>query len=374
MQRFLYLAFMTLITAVQVNAQGVQISFDATTAENEIQNYGIDNYTLNITDQYIDVKNSDLYLNGYESLTISQEGLLVGVLADEGEHDARVLSFDGNQILALEDDILTPDDPSEKIYVLANGKTIIRSNISNFGFYSPTGEYLYTISNNTGSSEGETISKLAYDPMGRTIVLYNPKILGSGKSSSRVTYVSQEGNKELIFNENSRTIKYLNVSENGAFIGIVTESPGTKDQVVVIDKFGNEYIRTTSDEDLKGIHFSEGNSHITVYSGGRMAVYNVSSQERVGSSSIRGASLLYANYIPEDNILLGLAGQYNSDTDLITETEVKAVDFNRRKISSGSISTPLSRTENIPIGIKRISAQSYLLTGLNKHLKIKPTF
>jgi len=374
MQRYLYLALIALLTFAHVNGQGVQISFEGKTAENAIQNYNIDNYTLNITDQYIDVKNGGLYINGYESLALSQEGLLLGTLAEDGEYDAKVLSFDGQEVLTVEEDILSADDPSEKIYVLANGKTIIRSNISNFNFYSPTGDFLYTISNNTGSSEGETVSKLAHDPMGKTVVVYNPKILGSGRSSSRVTYVSPEGKKEFIYNENSRMIKELIVSQNGEFIAIITESPGTEDQVVVIDKFGNEYFRTSSEEDLNGITFSQSNSHITIYSGGRMAVYSISNQERIGSSSIRGVPLLYANFIPEDNILMGLAGKYNSSTDMITEIEVKAVDFSRRKISSGSVSTPLSKTEVIALDIKRVKAQNYLLTGLNRDLKINSTF
>ena len=374
MQRYFCLAIILLLAVTDTFAQNVQISFDGKNAKNEIQNYGIDNYTLNITNQYIDVKYGDLYHNGYESIAISQEGHLVGILSQKGGHDARVFSFKGQEILALEDDILSSDDPSEKIYVMANGKTIIRSNISNFGFYSPTGEFLYTISNNTGSIEGETISELSHDPMGKTVIIYNPKILRSGNAGSRATYINPDGNKKNIYNERSRIIKHLNVSENGEFIAITTESSGTQDTVVIIDKFGNEYLNISLDEDIAGVAFTKNNSHITVYSGGRMAVYKVSNQERIGSSSIRGVSLLYANYIPEDNILLGLAGKYNNESGVITETEVKAVDFKRRKISSGSISTPLSKTEQISLNIKRIGEQNYLLTGLNRDLKLQPSF
>ncbi len=91
------------------------------------------------------------------------------------------------------------DDPSFKIYPLQNGSYIVRENIANFVLFDSFGSVIRPISNSSQSEDGEKISELAMDPMGKTIVLYNPQIRNGTKRDSQAKIVGLEGADRDVF-------------------------------------------------------------------------------------------------------------------------------------------------------------------------------
>lgn len=371
---FIILFACLMLYQFQVNAQEVEITYTPATTGNSVQIYQFDQYKLNITNSFVDAQNSQAYFNNYTSIDLNEKGALAALLYHQVEDRIEIYSLNGQKLHDITDVEFGNDDPSLQPYVLPNGEVIVRSNIANFSFYDALGNVSQTISNSTSAQQGEAVSELVKDSQGQTMLVYNPKIFRGENPGSRISKITGNSQKKGLFNSGSRYIKTLELAENGRFFAVVTAREHTADQIVVMDLFGNELARIEAREQIKDVSFSDDFQYLTLMSSGRMSVYKIIQGERVGSSSIRGVPLLFAEFIPEDNLLIGLAGEYNEETDLITNAEIKAVDFTRRKIASGSIADPLSMIPKIALDVKRESNTNYLLDGLNRHLNLKVNF
>jgi hypothetical protein len=260
-------------------------------------------------------------------------------------------------------------DPSIKVYPLSNGGAILRENIANFLFYDSFGRVIQSISNSTQSEGGEAISELAVDPAGKSVVLYNPKIVSGGNTGSRAKLVANNSNPTDIYYSVDRALRTVIVSNNGELIAMASMKDGTDDQVMILDRFGNNLGEIEFDQNIKGVSFSENGLFITIYSGGRAAAYEIRSKERVGSTSFRNTSLLYANYSPEDKTIVAVTG---SGVNTYSELEGHAVNVAARKIARVDINGTISNVHQ-PL-LKRNGAGRYELTGFSQVLSIRASF
>lgn len=267
---------------------------------------------------------------------------------------------------------LDTDDPSFKIYPLQNGAYIIRENIANFVLFDSFGSVIRPISNSTQSKDGEKISELATDPMGKTIVLYNPQIRNGNNRGSQAKVIGLENSEQIIFYREDQEIKAVRVAESGEFIAIASGKEGSDNEVVVMDRYGNEIRTITFDQEVKGLNLYGSGSTLTVYSEGRVAVYNVLSGERLGSSSFRGAPLQFANYSGSDQTIVGLTGDLNGTT--LSNIEIRIINVAARKITSQEFSGTVEISDLDNISLNRTGRFSYSLTGMSKDLNLNASF
>ena len=264
------------------------------------------------------------------------------------------------------------DDPSFKVYPLQNGAYIVRENIANFVLYDSFGSVIRPISNSSNSSDGEKISELATDPMGKTVVLYNPQIRNGDERGSRAKIVGLENSELDIFFRTDQEIRAVRVSESGEFIAIASGKEGSDNEITIMDRYGNEIRKITFDREVKGLNLYGSGSTLTVFSDGRVAVFNVSTGERIGSSSFRDATLQFANYSASDQTIVGLTGDLNGTT--LSNIEVRIINVAARKIASQKYSGTVQITELDNISMNKNSRYNYTITGMSKDLNLKASF
>ncbi len=265
----------------------------------------------------------------------------------------------------------TPDqsDPSLKTYALKNGGFIVRENIANFLVYDSFGKVVRSISNSTQSKDGEAISEVAADANGKTIVLYNPKVMANGKSGSRAKVIGLNQSESDIFYSDSRVIRTVKVSESGEFIAIATGKEGTDDEVVIVDRYGNKINSVSFDQEIVGVNLYGSGSTLTVYSNSRAAVYNVLTGKRIGSSSFR-SPVHFANYSSSDKTIIALTGDLKGNS--ITNVELHAVNIGARKVVRGAYSSSI--VELTEPTLERVGRFNYVLKGYSKDLKVRASF
>ncbi len=286
--------------------------------------------------------------------------------------EGKIVIQDNGTIVNSAEYNLLSDDPSFKVYPLQNGEFIIRENIANFVLYDSFGAVIRPISNSSQSKDGESISELAMDPNGKTIVLYNPEIKNSKGLGSRAQVIGVEDSDRFIFYSNEREIRTVCVSENGQFVAIATGKEGTEDEVTVVDRFGNEVRKITFDREIVGLNLYGSGSTLTVFSSGRVAVYNVLNGKRIGSSSFRGGTLRFANYSGSDKTIIGLTGDLNDNT--LSNIGVRIINVDARKIASQKYSGSVQVSDLDRIKLNRNGRFNYTIVGMSKNLNLKAEF
>jgi hypothetical protein len=261
------------------------------------------------------------------------------------------------------------DDPSFKVYPLVNGGYLVRENIANFLIVDSFGSVKKSISNSTQSEEGESMSELAMDPFGKTVVVYNPKVNMNGKTGSRAKFVDSKTNPVDVFYSDDRMLSNVFVSTNGEFVAFVSSKSGTDDEVRISDRFGNILNTISFDQEVKGVSFSENGWYITIYSGGRMAAYEVRSAKRMGSSSVRNTSIQFATYIPEDNTILALSGK---GTSRLSDLEIRAINVSARKVATEDMGGTLESWGKAELN--RTAKGRYTINGFSKVLSVSASF
>ncbi|MEP2446598.1 MAG: hypothetical protein ABJI69_05165 [Balneola sp.] len=264
------------------------------------------------------------------------------------------------------------DDPSFKIYPLQNGAYIVRENIANFVLFDSFGSVIRPISNSSNSEDGEKISELSTDPMGKTIVLYNPQVRNGDKRGSRAKVIELENSERDIFYKTDQEIRAVRVSESGEFIAIASGKEGSDDEITIMDRYGNEIRKIAFDRKVKGLNLYGSGSTLTVFSEGRVAVYNVLSGERIGSSSFRNGTLQFANYSASDQTIVGLTGDLNGTT--LSDIEVRIINVAARKIASQEYSGSVQIDDLDKVTMTKNSRFNYTITGMNKDLNLKASF
>lgn len=283
-----------------------------------------------------------------------------------------LLSYNSNGSSLIEQNLefFSPSDNTINSYQFENGEIILRDNVANFSFLNAKGETTYQVSNSSGSTDGEQESQLASNPLGSTIVLYNPVIAYGGETGSRAQIVYGDQDTEVFYSSREDEIKDVRVSESGEFITIVTVG-ASGNIATVYDRFGNEIFQQTSDEDLIGATLSESATHLTIYSSGRVQVYEVPSGERLGSASSR-SSILFAGYDPEAQTIIALGGSLSGLR--IEEPEITVVSISQREIAREDVPFSIATLDLSRLNISATGSNSYEISGLNRNLLVEVAF
>ncbi len=304
-----------------------------------------------------------------QSLNISSSpSPLVSLLAKASSNGVIISEANGEALISAAYNA-PGGDPSLETYTLPNGSFIVRENIANFLVYDSFGRVQRSISNSTQSEGGEAISELAMDASGKTIVLFNPKVIRNGQTGSRAKVITTRSVPTDIFYSEDRELSVVEVSPNGEFIALASVKPGSEDEIQLMDKFGNHLNTISFDQPVKGINFSENGLFVTIYSGGRAAAYEIRSGERVGSTSFRNTTVIFAGYDPIDKTIIGLTGKEGSS---ISDVQLHAVNVSARKIVREDFNGNL--TIQGQVSMRRTGSGSYTISGLDKELKLRARF
>lgn len=362
--------FLPLITS----AQSVDIAVTPATTGNGPSVFSLAHgATVELEPREIRFPNSGV-TSDFEAVGISPDRSVVGLLDNvQGQAEVTLLNAEGDTLNKYTSISLGSSDPSLSVYPTNTGHLLLRNNIMNFTFHDELGEIGTNISNGSSTEQGETISRLVTNPSHETFILYTSKIKANNSVGSKVRLIDADKQLRPIFQSDDRYIKDLELSDDGAMITIVTAADGTNDQVIVMDKYGNEINTITSDEELAGASLAEGGKHLTLFSDNRIRVYNLLNGDNIGSTSLQ-QPVFMADYFPDDNMLLVVSGHYSSSSGNMNNIEVKAVDLARRDIVSESFSGVLNSHEAFTPEIKRISSNEYLLKGANKELEVDVAF
>ncbi|WP_142454717.1 hypothetical protein [Gracilimonas mengyeensis] len=271
-------------------------------------------------------------------------------------------------VLQSRDYDFQPDDSSIEVYAKPDGGFVLRENIANFLFFDSFGEISNSISNSSQSTEGEAISELAADPMFETIVLYNPVIVRDGVEGSRASVVKPNGITQNIFNSQDRAIRFVEVSEDGQFIGVVTYLSGTDDIITLLDRNGNELNSFSLNQDISDFRVSKDGRYLTLRSDSRVAVFSVTSGERMGSTSIRSGSIYFADYVPEEATIIALSAERSGD--FLNDVQFHAINLEERSLERKEYGLALGISDAVPLRLNRSNAGNYVLTGLSTTLAL----
>jgi hypothetical protein len=355
--------------------QSLHFSTEGKTANNNPTVFSLsDDNKVEIRSNSITFMDSGKSLSSHLAAGFSPDRSIVGVLNSSGEQaEISLLSASGDTLNSYSSISIKSNDPSLDVYPLNSGALLLRSNIMNFAMYDGYGNTGTTITSGSNSEEGETISEVRSSTDGATTIIFTPKIKRGEQLGSKVDLLDMDNQLVRIFEHQERFIKELQVSEDGKWITIITGADGTNDRVLVMDRYGNEIGSFSPEEELEGAELSRDASHITLFSSKRVRVYNVLSGERLGSTSIQDPAF-YADFFPEDQMILILSGDYSDTSGILNSAEIKAVDLARRDIVSNSLSEALGFYEGFEIDIIRLSSNQYKLKGANKELTINVSF
>lgn len=366
--------FFILLLPLVTSAQSLDVSATSTTAGNGSSVFSLtDGSTVELESREIRFPDSGLSTD-FLAVGISPDRSVISLLDNaEGKAQLTLLNAKGDTLNEYTSISLGPNDPSLSVYPTNAGHLLLRNNITNFTFHDESGEIDTDISNGNTTEQGETISELVTNSSHETFILYTSKIKTDDKVGSKVQLIGTDDQLQHIFRSTDRYIKDLKLSDDGNMVTIVTADDETDDQVIVMDKYGNEINTITSDEELIGANLAEDGKHLTLFSDNRIQVYNLLNGENIGSTS-QQQPVFKANFFPEDDILLIFSGDYASSSGNLNNIEVKAVDLARRDLVSDTFSGTLNFHEAFTPEIKRISSKEYQLEGANKELRIDVAF
>jgi len=357
-----------------VLGQSIELSISPETSNNNPSTFTLQNGKVTITETNIRFAKSGNSVGTYKAFGISPDKTLVGVLKRKsGNSDMLLYDSEGERLNTYSGSQIGANDPSLAIFPFNNGSLLLRENITNFTFYDTLGEIKKSVSNSSGSEDGETISEVVMSRNAKTIVIYTPKIKRDGQLGSQAQAMNTSGEFNNIFFSKNRYLKNVSISSDGNMVVAITAKSGTDDRVLIMDKFGNELNTISTDENLKGASLSADLGYLTLYSGRRVMVYNTLSGERLGATSVR-TPLFLADYFPEDNILLMLAGDYSEDVGMMRGAEFQAVDLEKREITSQEFSGTLGFSKALMSRFVRTSGDTYRLEGANKQIEIETNF
>lgn len=369
------LLFLVIICFVPFSVGAQSLSIDVVDGDaNSLSTFNLEDGSVRISSSKIVFNSSGKEFSRVDSYGFSPDLSVAGFLVPESaSKKAAIFDHTGTALTGYEIIDYSPTDPSLQVYPLNTGGALIRDNIVSFNLYDSFGNTGTTISSGGQSSGGQVISEVAMDSGGRTIIIYTPQIKNNGSTGSRAGRIDLNGKLASIFYSQDRSIKDLQVSGDGQFVMIITGKEGTDDQVLILDKYGNQVNKMTSSEDLKSISLSADADYITVYSAGRAAVYETLSGERLGSTSF-GSSLILAHYFADDEILLALSGDMSRTGKVASNLEFHAIHLGKRMVERQDFSSSIGFNPTLKYYFKRVSEGRYQLKGANKLVEISAQF
>lgn len=352
--------------------QSLNISVAEHTADNNISTFTLGNSRVTFGSQSIRFLDSGRE-QSFDALGVSSDNNIISTLTWKNQEGEIVLYNPQGKKLTSFSTISLADKASFGLYPFSNGHTLLRDKIANFTFYDSFGEIVTSMSSSSQSTEGEAISELATSESGNTVVIYNPKIKRNGELGSKAQVRTGPKQFEDIFFSSDRYLKNVTVSKDGRLIAVITAKQGSDDKVLIMDQYGNELNTIKAEEDLKGVNFTDDLEQVTIYSGGRVMVYNTLSGESLGATSFR-SPIMIADYFSDDHLILALTGNYFDRSGRLSNIEFRAINLKQRSIASQNFSGTLGLSQAINLQFIRNSLNSYTLTGANKMIDIRAYF
>lgn len=352
--------------------QSLDLSIADQTADNGSSTFTLGDSRVTFDSQSVGFSDGDTEQN-YDAVAVSPDQTVISTLTWNGKEGEITLYNPRGEKLNAFSTVSLADETSFGLYTFNNGNTLLRDKIVNFTFYNSFGEIVTSMSSSSQSTEGEAISEVARSTTGNTVVIYNPKIKRNGALGSKAQVRTGVKEFEDIFFSSDRYLKNVTVSKNGTLIAAITAKRGTSDRILIMDKYGNELNTISAEEDLKGVRFTDDLEQLTIYSGGRVMVYNTLSGERLGASSSR-SPIIAAKYFPADNLILALTGNYSERSGILNRVEFRAINLQQRSIASQQLSGVLGLNKAIELRLMRNSANSFMLKGATKNILIKANF
>jgi len=370
MLKRLFVFVLLLLVPVFSSAQSLHLSYENSSKSNSANTFTLKGNRVKFSDNIIQFLASGKFAQGFKSYGVSPDKSTVGTL---NLSETSVFNTAGDTLLSYVSDHYEQSDPSLNIYVFGDGRTVTRSNIARFAFYNPLGKEVANLSSSTGSRGGETISQMATDSRGKTIIVYNPKFIRNGNTGSQIRRYDNGEFQNIYYNKN-RVIENLKISDNGQFISVLLTRAGADDEVVVMDQFGNVIKDMKFSEDLIGYQLTPDAHYLTVWSKGRVLTYSVLSGDKLGSTSFRNNPVVFADYMADDHVIIALTGNYSSSNELIRDINIKAVHVTKRKIANQDLGSSLGTNPKFNLDVKRKGTYRYQLTGVSKEVNIRAGF
>ena len=317
----------------------------------------------------VQFENTMLHVNEIKNYSLSPDRTLFGFITHSNESLKLFIDeVPGQRLLTIHSESYENGDPSLKIYTLNDGRTIVRSNIAQFDLYDQTGQLKYSVSNASGSTKGEEISRLAISRDGSLILAYNPKILFQHSTQSRIQRINfSTGKISSFYYSENQTISNLRISDDGQFV-LVTFKHGGRSEVVLFDRFANVIRKFSFHYVPDAVVLTKDDKYVTVTYKNRINVYDVLNGHQVGGTYLR-SYLFYVTYFPKDRLILGLAGKYDPSSGRIHDLKVIGVDLKARKLGSGEYNESMKwYKDKINLDISRIRAHHYEIKGFSSSL------
>lgn len=307
------------------------------------------------------------------SWSVSPDNRKISFLVKGNVFEYQLFDSDGSAYFKKDLEFFDLQDETAKNYQFDDGRSVLRDNVANFSFYSPSGKQLYSISNSTQSTGGERASELVSDKNGKTVVLYNPVVNYGNVTGSRASVISKDRTLNTFFRDREREIRSVQVTPSGTYISVIVEPASDSNEytALIYDRFGNKISEITTEEELKGIELNDNGDFVTLFSSGRMQVYRLEDLERIGSASSR-SSILHATYDPEENMIVAMGGTV--DGYRIMNPSITAVHIGQRIIASEKIDESLYIINSTKIRLKKEDNQQYSVHNLNRSVRINTTF
>lgn len=371
MKSLLLSAIFFICSFQSISAQNISVSVGEGSSGATGSVFPLENGLLSVSANQVVLGESEFYMPF--SWSVSPEGRKVSFLIKETQFTYKLFDSNGTSYFEKELEFFNLRDETAKNYQFDNGSSVLRDNVANFSFYSSEGEQLFSISNSSQSTEGEMQSELASDRSGKTIVLYNPVINYGSSTGSRASLVTKERELNTFFRDREREISKVEVTPSGTYISIIAKPAAGSDQygVSIYDRFGNTIFELETDEEVKGAEITENADYVTIYSSGRMQVYEITDGERIGSASSRN-SIIHAIYDPAENMIVAFGGSVNGYR--VTNPSITAVHIGQRQIESEEINNRLSTMDADKIRIKKDGSQEYVIHHLDRSVRVNTSF
>jgi len=349
--------------------QSINLNVTTSTSNNNRSTFLLKRGAVTINNGQIQFQQSGKTVDGYTAYGISPDKSIVSLLKWSGGTGHVVLFNSKGDTLTAYPTITMADRTSFGIYPFNNGDILLRDKIADFTFCNTFGDIITNMSNSSKSKEGEAISEVSMSSGGKTVVIYSPKIKHNGTLGSKAVVKRSDNRFENVFYSSDRYLKDVTVSKDGNMIAAITSAKGSRDKVLLMDKYGENLTNITTKVNLKGVSLSENGKYIALYSSSRVMVYSVTDGDRLGSTSFRNPIYL-AHYFPEDHLILALTGDYSKAANALGNVAVKAISLTKRKITDKDFSGILGFNKSIESRLIHTSKGHYKLIGASKELEI----
>jgi hypothetical protein len=302
---------------------------------------------------------------------VSPDGRFVGLLirGERSSYHVKVLNRDGSTFLEHRDVIiLEASDNSNKLFVHNDASFTIRNNIAGFTLFNPGGVELNRLFNNSGSVRGEAISELRQARNGRSLVVYNPRIVRENGDHSRIQLIGGEGLRHL-YTFTEGPMAGLALSENGEQI-VALASASSSGLLAVFNPAGEMLRKVEVMQNPERLFLTPAGRHAVVARGNRVELWNLDSGTREASTATR-ADVVFAHFDEDSSRLIMLTGTQRGRSAELQNPAVYVINTTERSLMREQFDGTLHRDPaHLDLRIRRSGDMNWTILGANRLVSI----